>query len=192
MKNKRLILAGLVIWGVTGCSGGSAGEAAEPDKMSAEEGCIVKINEPGQKICYGMAKSEVEAIAGTGEESGRPLLDYQYEGGLRVGYRDDSVALLSLQWEESAYETIRGTGAGTSKAEMKASYGDRYALEEGVRNLDYFFNMENKEPLVMDDLMKQRGEEEMQGTLIVSATFDSSDAVDHIIIMDRRMAIYFQ
>lgn len=192
MGKKRLVLAGLVLAGVAGCSGGGTGEAAEPDKMSAEEGCIVKINDPEQKICYGMAKSEAEAIAGTGNESGRPLPDYQYEGGLRIGYRDDSVALLSLQGEESAYETIRGAGPGTTKADMKASYGEQYALEEGVRHLDYFFNLENKTPLVMDDLMKQRGEEEMQGTLIVSATFDSGDAVDHIMIMDRRMAIYFQ
>lgn len=188
MNKKWWMIAGLALI-VTGC-GSSAQEEAPLDAMTASEGCIVKIDDPAKKICYGMKMSEVEAIAGAGEESDQKMLGHQYEGGLKVVYRGDKAAFLSLQGEEVAYTTIRGVGNGTGKAEMKARYGEQYAINEAEPNLDYYFDLESETPLGMEALKNQKTPDEMEGTLVVSASLGSDGKVRSIMVMDRRMAIY--
>ncbi|WP_020616135.1 hypothetical protein [Paenibacillus daejeonensis] len=189
MRTKRWIIAGLVLL-VTGC-GSSAQEEAPPDAMAADEGCIVRIDDTSKKICYGMKMSEVEAIAGVGEESDRMMAGHEYAGGLKIGYRGDKAVFLTLQGDEVAYTTARGPGVGTAKEEMKSQYGQQYAIDEAAPNLDYFYDMESKTPLGVDTLMKQKTPEAMEQTLVVSAVFDSDGKAKNVMLMDRRMAVYF-
>ena len=189
MRTQWWIVAGLALL-VTGC-GGSAQEEAPPDAMAADEGCIVRVDDLAKKICYGMKMSEVEAIAGAGEETDRMMAGHEYEGGLRIGYRGDKAVFLTLQGDGVAYTTVRGPGIGSAKEEMKSRYGQQYAIDEAAPNLDYYYDMESKTPLGVDTLKSQKTPEAMEHTLVFSAVFGSDGKANNVMLMDRRMAVYF-
>ncbi|MFS0727114.1 hypothetical protein [Paenibacillus sp. 1P07SE] len=189
MKERWFVGAAAVLL-LAGCAHSSGTDQAPVDGMAAEEGCFVKKEPSGEKVCYGMKRSEVELVAGTGEPLEDLLLSYKYAGGIRVSYRGDKAVFLNLQ-AGGDYATIRGTTVGTSKNEMKTQYGEAYALDEAEPNLDYFFDLDKETPLDQDILKGQRTPEEMERTLVVSAMFDSNGSADRLMILDRRMAVYF-
>ncbi|GBF73372.1 hypothetical protein PA598K_01659 [Paenibacillus sp. 598K] len=173
---------------IVGC--GDAGmEELQADAMSAREGCLVQQGDAGARICYGMSVEEIEAVAGAGT-SDEPRMR-SYAGGLKVGYRGDKAVFLSIQGPESAYATVRGIAPGTRKDEMKSRYGSQYAIDETPGNLDYFYDLSTKTPLARETLLRQRGPEAMEETLVVSAMFDGEGRASRVMILDRRMAVYF-
>lgn len=178
----------IVLLLIVGC--GDAGvEELQADAMSAREGCLVQQGDAGGRICYGMSMEEIEAVAGAGT-SDEPRFR-SYAGGLKVGYRGDKAVFLSIQGTDSAYATVRGIAPGARKDEMKSRYGSQYAIDETPGNLDYFYDLGTRTPLARETLLGQRGPEAMEETLVVSAMFDSEGRASRVMILDRRMAVYF-
>jgi hypothetical protein len=154
--------------------------------------CIVQLDEGKGEICYGMARSNVESLLGTGEKGA--FKSTVYAAGVSIMYRNDTVAGISLeQNSKGRYKTARGAVIGMSKAEIKKLYGEEYAVEHGERNLDYFYDSASKRFVTDLSSSKNQTQEEMVSTYILSVIMDSTAvSAERIMLLDTRMAVYFQ
>ncbi|QYR19607.1 hypothetical protein KZ483_17075 [Paenibacillus sp. sptzw28] len=174
---------------IMGC--GDEGEF-KADSFSKDDMCIVQLDTDKGKICYGMARSDVESFLGTGEESGFKITEYT--AGVLIMYRNDIVAGITLdQNSKGRYKTARGAVIGMSKAEIKRLYGEENAIEHGERNLDYFYDSASNRFVTDLPSGKNQTQEEMVSTYILSVIMDSEAvSADRMMLLDARMAIYFQ
>jgi hypothetical protein len=75
-----------------------------------------------------------------------------------------------------------------SKESIKQMYGEKYAVENGERNLDYYYDSISGKDL---EGMPAFNQNDSINTYIFSTLFDSSgSSVEHIHIIDMRMAVY--
>lgn len=187
MKKMLAVLTFLLI--AVGCS---AGHDFRADTFSKEDMCIEKSDSDKDKICYGMARTDVEKILGAGQQGG--LKNIEYDAGVSIFYRNDVVAGLSLEiGSKGKYMTSRGAEIGMTKADIKKIYGEKYAVENGERNLDYFYDSADNKFLDQVSIGNKQTPEQMVSTYIFSVIFDSTAvSADRIMLLDKRMAIYFQ
>lgn len=86
-----------------------------------------------------MARSVVEKILGNGQKGEFKSIEYDF--AVSIFYRNDIVASVTLeQGSQSKYKTSRGAEIGMTKADIKNLYGEKYVVENGERNLDYFYD----------------------------------------------------
>lgn len=186
MKKISAILILLLI--VTGCSNG---EHFKADTFLKDDMCIVHSDGDKGKICYGMARSVVEKILGNGQKGDFNSIEYDF--GVSIFYRNDIVAGVTLeQGSQSKYKTSRGAEIGMTKADIKNLFGEKYAVENGERNLDYFYDTVTGK--FSENMLSQRQtQEESVNTYIFSVIFDSTAvSADRIMLLDMRMAVYFE
>jgi hypothetical protein len=162
------------------------------DTFSIDDMCIVQSDRGKDKICYGMALPDVERILGIGQQGG--LKNIEYDSGVSIFYRNDVVAGVSLdQGSQSKYKTSRGTEIGMTKADIKKLYGEKYVVEHGERNLDFFYDSITDSFTDNVSLGNNQTQEETVSTYIFSVIFDSTGIyADRIILLDKRMAVYFE
>ncbi len=187
LEGKITVLVLLII--VIGCSTGGHFKA---DTFSKDDMCIVQSDGGKDKICYGMARSDVEKILGTGQQGG--LKNIEYDQGVSIFYRNDLVAGVSLeQGSQSKYKTSRGAEIGMTKADIKKLYGEKYAVEHGERNLDYLYDSVTERFIDNVSLGKNENMEDKVNTYSFSVMFDSSGVLaDRIMLLDLKMAVYFE
>ena len=190
---KRSILwftSGLLLF-TAACSNGGT-DSIDPDTFSSDDMCIVKVDNTSEKVCYGMNRSEVEALLGETEGSERQWLDY--DAGVSIIYREDSIAAIRLNEPSvGTFQTGRGAAPGMEKEDIKAMYGQQHAIEELPGMLDYFYDMTDEMPLAKEDIETQRTADEMDATFLVSFAVDQEyEQVTTIMLLDRKMAIFFQ
>jgi hypothetical protein len=86
------------------------------------------------------------------------------------------------------FKTSRGARVEMSKESIKQMYGEKYAVENGERNLDYFYDSISGKDL---ESMPALNQNDSINTYIFSAVFDSNEgSVEHIHLIDMRMAVY--
>lgn len=187
MKTMIAVLFFLLI--VIGCS---AGHDFKADTFSKEDMCMLKSDSDKDKICYGMARSDVEKILGAGQPGGFTNL-FEYDAGVSIFYRNDVVAGLSLEeGSKGKYRTSRGAEIGMTKADIKKLYGEKYALELAEQNLDYFYDSGDRKFLDEISIGTIQTPEEMISTYIFSAMFDETISANRIMLLDKRMAMHFE
>lgn len=178
---KKIILVFMGILFLTSC-----GNTFEPDVYSKEDMCIVQ-KETEEKICYGMSRENIEEILGDGTEGSFGWMDYN--GGVTVAYREGKAAGLVLEKESAGqFQTAREAKIGMNKEELKQRYGKKHAVKSGERNLDYFYDSKEKQPL---NQLPRRTQKEMEDVYIFSFMFNDNGA-DRILLLDARMAMYFK
>jgi outer membrane protein assembly factor BamE (lipoprotein component of BamABCDE complex) len=182
---KKIIAVLILLLIVIGCSAGGHFKA---DTFSKDDMCIVQSDGGKDKICYGMARSDVEKILGTGQQGS--FKSIEYDPGVSIFYRNDVVAGVTLeQGSQSKYKTSRGAEIGMTKADIMKLYGEKYAVEHGERNLDYIYNSATDKFLDSVSLNK----EESVNAYIFSVILDSTAvSADRITLLDMRMAVFFE
>jgi len=80
-----------------------------------------------------------------------------------------------------------------SKEEIKKLYGDKHAVEQGERNLDYFYDSVNQTFMNQLPYLANQTREDMESTYILSVIMDSAaELADRIMLLDMRMAVYME
>ncbi|GIP32672.1 hypothetical protein [Paenibacillus sp. J2TS4] len=180
-----LILLVLVI--SVGC-GKSAG-SFEADTFSDKDMCIRKKEDLNAVICYGMSRAKAEEVAGSETGSNMGIADYP--DGVRIFYRDDTVAGMALfEGSQGIYQTARGAELGMLLDDIKKLYGEKYKLDTGERNLDYAYDTATQKFLSTAEAgMKTQGES--QSIYLFSGLFKGEDhTAESLFLVDRKMAIF--
>lgn len=181
MRLKITTIAVVLLLLLAGC--GNSNNAITVDDLS-----IHKVGDSKSKVTYGMSRDDAEKVLGRGKGEGFGSW-FTYNSGVQIMYREDKVAGIALR-EESAgtYETSKGAKVGMLKDELKKIYGDNY-LGDHERNLDYAYDTVNKKFLKESESPKTQ--EENEKTYVISAVFDDNGYAQTIMLLDRRMAMYF-
>ncbi len=180
MSKIWIVLLGIGL--LTACGGSSF----EPGVYSMEDMCVVQV-ETEEQICYGMTQSEIDAVLGEGTEGSLGWMEY--DGGATIAYRDGVAAGLMLDRSSAdKYRTARGAEVGMSKQEIKLLYGDNPASEHADNNLDYYYDSEEDQAL---EQLPRKSQEEMMDIYVFSF-LQLGDGADRIMLLDARMAMYFE
>ncbi|QMV40341.1 hypothetical protein [Cohnella cholangitidis] len=187
MKGMAWLAAALLI--MAGCSGRASEFKA--DTFSKDDLCIVESGGSRAKICYGDSRSEVEKALGQGKDTG--ALGYVYDNGVTVMYRDDAAAGILLK-EESAgkFKTVRGASISDSKSSIKRLYGEKVALDATEHNLDYIYDSRADRFFDGGPNDPRQTMEDSVDTYILSALFNEDGYATLLMVIDRRMAVYFK
>jgi len=189
MKAMKTIATVVLLLTILGCGGE---KSFQPNTFTKDDMCITPIDAGKQNICYGMARPDVENLLGPGQ-----LDDFaftEYEHGVSVMYRNDVVVGLALeQGSQGMYTTARGAEIGMSKEDIKVLYGDKHAVEQGERNLDYFYDSVNQTFMTQLPSLANQTREDMESTYILSVIMDSAaELAERIMLLDMRMAVYME
>lgn len=183
---KKIILLLVASMTLTACSNGNVEFA--PDTFSAADMCIVKVDNEKEKVCYGMERSEAEKVVGVGQQGRIGTMEYDF--GMSISYRDDIVALIQLsKGSKGVYRTARGSQVDILKSDAKALYGEKYAIDEHERSLEYFYDTESKKFLGKVSVEQQDDANQMEKTHYVSFVFNENGYADFIYLFDRKMAM---
>lgn len=185
MKTKFGVLISLLF--LIGCS---AGDQFKVDTFSKEDMCIIPSDGGKDKICYGMARSDVEKSLGTGQQSNS--MNVNYNSSVSIFYRNDIVAGVSLeQGSQNKYKTSRGAEIGMTKADIKQLYGTKYAVDHGELIMDYYYDSVANRLMEDESIIHRQTQEDAVNTYILSVILESSaTSADRIVLMDLRMAAY--
>ncbi|NGZ75230.1 hypothetical protein [Saccharibacillus alkalitolerans] len=193
MKRKQAVpglLSAACIAMTVGC-GGEREEKFEPNVFSERDMCIVKAEETGSRVCYGMEREEAEKAVGAlvGEEKPGGIA---YEEGVRLTYRENKVVGMDLlEDSRGRYQTARGAQVGMSREELVKLYGDRYMKPESPGMLVYYYDSRTKELLTeANPEMMKGGMDEAQDWYTASVILRADDKAEFISLMDRRRAVY--
>ncbi|WP_223066420.1 hypothetical protein [Paenibacillus caui] len=159
----------------------------KPDTFSQDDMGIVQIDS-GNKVIYGMSRTEAEDILGTGDKSALGMIDYK--SGVSVFYRDDSVAGIALREHSNGhYKTTRGAEIKMLKGKIKKMYGEKHAIDQTPLNLDYAYD--SKEGKFLNKI-SPKSEDDAKSTYVISAIFNSDGYAERIMILDSEFAIYLK
>lgn len=117
MRRGVFVLLFLIL--LTACGSSKSG-------LTVDDLAIVKVDDQKAVIKYGMSRADSEKVLGKGEKM--TIGDsFTYNSGVRIMYRNDKVAGISLTDESAdAYETVSGLKIGMLKDEIKEVYGDQH------------------------------------------------------------------
>lgn len=179
---RKTVLVLLFLFVLTAC-------ANSKDGVTTKHLAIQKVNDHKAIVEYGMSRAEAEEVLGKGEEKDIAN-SVMYSSGVRIMYREDTVAGISLGEEsKDAYETVGGFKVGMSKDDFKKIYGEQY-LKDMERNLDYAYDSINKRYLQEKEWVAKA--EDDTKIYVISAMFNGKGAADGIVLVDKRMAITFR
>ncbi|MCM3632907.1 hypothetical protein [Paenibacillus camelliae] len=181
----KKVLVGLIAMMLllVGCS--SSGNGLKEIKTS--DLCVTHIN-LDSKICYGDEKKDVEQVTGEGEEITRFM---SYENGIRIMYRNDKVAGISLSDESLDIYESEFAKIGDSKKSILENLGSDNSINEVPSNLDYLYDSQTKKFILGKPDLKETAEE-MENVYIVSFMFDGDGNARSIMLVDWRMATFMQ
>lgn len=166
MRSKFYVTGIAIIVAVllSGC-GGSKGK---PNVFSAADLCIERVDDPKQKVCYGMDRQEAEKVLNYGYSGF--MVDYDY--GVRVLYREDIVSGMYLTMEDSKgiYQTSRGIKLDSTMDDVKQAYGSKHALSDSKWTVQYAFHAKDRSPLGEEEFIQERSDQEMQQILTITAS----------------------
>ncbi|MGG4398221.1 hypothetical protein ABEX25_28525 [Paenibacillus thiaminolyticus] len=171
---------------------GCSGQKYKPDTFSQDDMCIVKTKGKA-KVCYGMSRSEVEKVLGTGKKESTVAGMFTYDFGIRIFYRknNDGVAGIILdQDSKDVFKTARGIEIGMPKEDFKKIHGESHALEN-KDYITYVFDPKTNEFLDEKYYEQKRDLEEMERIYLLSNRFDINGSIDMISLFDLKMGIYF-
>lgn len=179
---KRVIAFTITFIMMVGCSSGV-------DSYSQDDMCIVHI-ESDQKVCYGDSRSDAEEIVGRGERDDFGW--FKYADGVSLGYRDDKVVMMTLYKEsQGIYATARGSSVGDLKDDIMKMYGKENAIDLAEKNLDYIYDKNTGKYL--DRGPESASIEERENIYhVISAMLDDDGYAYVIMILDNRMATFFE
>lgn len=176
---RKTVLVMLFLFVLTAC-------ADSKDGVTTKDLAIQKVNDHKAIVKYGMSRAEAEEVLGKGEDKDIAN-SVMYSSGVRIMYREDKVAGITLAEEsKDTYETIGGFKIGMSKDNFKQIYGDQY-LKEMERNLDYAYDATNKRYLQEKEWVAKA--EDDTKIYVISAMFNGKGDADGIVLLDKRMAI---
>ncbi|MDP5276150.1 hypothetical protein [Chengkuizengella axinellae] len=183
MRVNFFLIVLLLLLTLIGCSGK---EYSEPDTLSKEDLCIIKI-EDSKKVCYGMSKEDTEEILGAALVEDSFYNDYDF--GVRVGYREDLVAFIFLNYQsKDIYQTSRGAQVGMSREDIKNLYGSKYVNELDYE-LRYAFDSNNNIFLdyeMRNNNLESLNIEDMEKTYITHFSFLDDDTIEFLSLLDAR------
>lgn len=180
MKLRVELLFVILLIVLAGCSQGQEAGLTKKD-LSIEK------NEDGKSIVeYGMGRSDVEKVIGTGEKS---VIGFSYESGVTIMYREDKVVGIALDKEAAdTYKTPK-IKIGMLKEDIKKAYGEENMLNEAEKSIDFAFDTKEGTFLTQESKTKENIED-MQDVYLVSVAFDDNGYADIIMLLDQRMAMY--
>lgn len=150
--------------------------------------CVVQ-KEGEATICYGAPRADVEKILGAGEVSDSKIT--LYSDGVGIMYREDAVAAITLSdGSKGKFKTARGAEIGMTKEKMKNMYGEKYAIDMAPLNLDYAYNTKSKKFISESELSEQK-EQDLLETYMISAMFTDEGNARSIMLLDRKMGLFF-
>lgn len=184
MKRASLIMLALILL-LMGCGG----QKFKPDTFSQDDMCIVKTKGKA-KVCFGMSRSEVESVLGTG--AGGDMGASKYDDGVQVFYRNEAVAGVVLDKDaKGVFKTARGVEIGMPMDAMKKLHGETYPLG-GKEFVMYIYHSKNNEFLDEKVFEQQASLEEMEKIYALSTRFDLNDeTINMIYLYDLKMGTYF-
>lgn len=181
MRLRGILLVILIALMLSGCT--AEGSSSH---LSKEDLSIKKVEGGKSKVEYGMSRSDVEKVLGTGEKSTMGF--FTYGNGVTIMYRNDKVAGISLDKEAAdKYQTPK-IKIGMLKSEVKEVYGEENILLEANANLDYAYDIKTGAFLTQESKPKGSAEE-MEEVYLVSVMFDDDGYAERIMLLDQRMAI---
>lgn len=177
-----LITAVVVLIMLTGCS---QGNRFEPDTFSKDDLAIIKEDDSKFKLSYGMSRDDVEKLLGAPKEDENSFKHQSsYDFGVRIMYRDDTVAGIVL--EESSkgiYQTVRGIGVGMTREQIEAVYGSKYALKDQ----SYMYDSKSERFIESPPNAADEKPEDLEQIYAMTPTING-DNVSRIHLLDFRMA----
>ncbi|WP_341186322.1 hypothetical protein [Paenibacillus sp. FSL H7-0756] len=163
--------------------------ADSKDGVTTKDLAIQKVNDHKAMVEYGMSRAEAEEVLGKGEDKDIAN-SIMYSSGVRIMYREDKVAGITLAEEsKDTYETTGGFKIGMSKDDFKQIYGDQY-LTDMERNLDYAYDSINKRYL-HDKEWAAKAEDDTK-IYVISGLFNGKGEADGVVLVDKRMAITYR
>ncbi|MBT2290958.1 hypothetical protein J7E73_17815 [Paenibacillus albidus] len=158
MKTKMLFLIATILL-LIGCSN----DKFKPDTFSEKDLAIYKVDNEKEVVSYGMSREDAEKVLG---KPGKTSFGVEYDFGVKVMYRNDSVALIYLSTgSEDIYKTSRGAMVGMSKEELTKLYGEKYALD----NLIFYYDAKSKHFLGQTSIDSISSAEDAEGIYIFSS-----------------------
>lgn len=171
----------LLILTLSGCSGGSE---KEDDKQFAKEDMGIVKTASGEKVYFGMKRADAEKVLGKGKDAGKGR--WEYDPGILVFYRNDSVAMITMEKETlSQYKTTRGAEIGMRLEQIRSLYGENDIPDPTGANLNYIYDFKKGEFL---DEYPSVTDEKTKDIVVFSTMFNSSGQADALIMID----VYFQ
>lgn len=178
MKSLGWIL--LLIFALSGCGGGTE---KEDEKFAQEDMGIIK-TASGEKVHFGMKRADAEKVLGEGKDAGKGR--WEYEPGILVFYRNDTVAMITLEEKtQGQYQTTRGAEIGMRLEQIRNLYGENDIPDPSGANLNYIYDFNKGEFL---DEYPSVTDEKTKDTVVFSTMFDSNGQADALIMID----VYFQ
>lgn len=179
---RKTVLVMLFLFVLTAC-------ADSKDGVTTKDLAIQKVNDHKAMVEYGMSRAEAEEVLGKGEDKDIAN-SIMYSSGVRIMYREDKVAGITLAEEsKDTYETTGGFKIGMSKDDFKQIYGDQY-LTDMERNLDYAYDSINKRYL-HDKEWAAKAEDDTK-IYVISGLFNGKGEADGVVLVDKRMAITYR
>lgn len=168
---------------LSACS--SPGSKLEPDTFSKNDLGIIKVDDPEFKLSYGMNRDDVEKLLGVPKEDENKIKHQSsYDFGIRIMYRDDTVAGIVLEDSSMGiYQTVRGIGVGSTSDQIKEAYGSKYALDDQ----SYIFDSKNERFI---ESIPTSGEDpkDLEQIYAMTPTLTDGDIISRIHLLDFRMA----
>ncbi|MEK3904081.1 hypothetical protein [Paenibacillus sp. FSL R7-0179] len=179
---RKTIMVMLFLFILTAC-------ADSKDGLTTKDLAVQKVNDSKAIVGYGMSRAEGEEVLGEGDDKSIAN-SVMYSSGVRVMYREDKVAGITLSEEsKDTYETTGGFKIGMSKDDFKKIYGDQYLMDM-ERNLDYAYDSINKRYL-HDKEWAAKAEDDSK-IYVISGLFNGKGVADGIALVDKRMAITYR
>ncbi|CAM4402193.1 hypothetical protein [Paenibacillus tarimensis] len=175
-----LVLLLVVVSVLGGCGSSSSG-------LTKEDLSISKIDDSKAQIEYGMNRSDVEKILGTGEQISPASISYGSD--VAVFYRDDKVAGINLGRNSAdVFQTTKAIKVGMARSDIKEVYGSDNAQFDTPKSLTYAYDV--KEKAFLSDIPKGIETDELINIYMVSIMFDDEENAESIMLIDERMASY--
>ncbi|CAM3301752.1 MULTISPECIES: hypothetical protein [Paenibacillus] len=182
MKLRGVLLFVVLLIMLAGCN-----EKGQGTGLTKKDLSIERVGQEKSKVEYGMNRSDVEKVLGTGEKS--TLNFFSYESGVRIMYREDKVAGISLEKEAAdAYQSPK-IKIGMLKEDIKKAYGEENVLLEADKSIDFAYDTKEGSFLTQDSKTKENIED-MEDVYLVSVVFDDNGYAERIMLLDQRMAMY--
>jgi|GEM_PF-1113362 len=183
MKLKGVLLFAILLIMLAGCS-----EKGQGTGLIKKDLTIERIGEEKSKVEYGMNRSDAEKVLGTGEKSSS-MNFFSYKSGIKIMYREDKVAGISLEKEAAdAYQSPK-IKIGMLKEDIKKAYGEDNVLVEADKTIDFAYDTKEGVFLTQDSKRKENIED-MENVYMISVAFDDNGYAERIMFLDQRMAMY--
>lgn len=157
-----------------GCSNGNGD--------SKDDMCIMKTDTKA-KVCYGMAKVDVEKVLGKGKP-GVGTIDYV--NGAGIFYRNDKVAYIRLSDESiNVFSAASGIKVGDTKKDVLKQYGEKNAITNQQPEfivVDYVYDSKEKK-FVNAEEYENIKDDSLKEHYVVSIKFED-DVVEQLFIGD--------